>query len=390
VGRASRGKHLSATTLTRVSSPTAFGLRYTAAFGCCLFAGSLIFLYLRDGFWFYLFFWEGGWLRLQGWSTTAGAFWPSTRWMLASLASWTAIWWILGRVTKVRTFAHEHYRSLCFVPVGCAGLLVIGAGLYGSQPHERLTGLLSELDARIAKVGRVGQPRPLQPPFDFVHLDARAIEGMYAQFQPSLREAERTVQTAGRASVEAKLGVEGASVGGSGSRERAETSALKAVELSLERKASELIVGLVRSGQAKTYKDSGAWLVSRLSAPLQVAMTQLDTAARYGHLGPNPLNAQELGRQLQALDGQMKEELNELQGQVVIEGRWRLSKSVGEVRLTHNFYPAEFKGEEVTFEFRLPNETTAVSSSEVVLRVFGTVLSVTGGRIAVRPLAVFY
>ena len=358
--------------------------RFLITYGLLLLSGGVVLMLWRDSFWTYRFLWAYGWLRPRAWVTSASLLSPDIIRASISIVAWVVLGVVLWRAPASRKWLARLFKVASYAVFALPICIMLLIGLYGKERYDFVMSRVGKLREMVSLLGDIGAPRPLVAPFDFVFIDEGRVAEMHVQFVPALREQQRTVQTQGTAGVEAKVGGAAASIGASASQQRAETSQLQAVSPSLHRNASELIVGLAQSGQVRIYKDSGGWIVQKLADPLRAVTQVLESVVEDGNYAGTLPSAEEIAAELKIdrLQSEMKTELSELAGQVVVEGRWQVSRpGDGTVLLEHSFYPEEHKGRDLVFQCVVPATAVGDRSGAVFYRVFGTVVSSESGQI---------
>jgi hypothetical protein len=231
---------------------------------------------------------------------------------------------------------------------------------------------------------------PVRPFPDFAVRDHEAAN--------SPRQQPSGPQTAG-------LDIDGgaAKFGVSCDSRQVETSQLQAIDPAAQRRASDLIRLLSEQDRSSIYKDSGAWPIVRLVQPLQRAMESWKTAWRDG---VDPIFSEtrhsDSKAWVEVLSTEMKEELDNLHGRVVIEGPWRVAGNAsGVMKLEQDFFPeTEPKATTqpaVSSPFPAPivfgvmlKEQPFLTREPRDFGIFGTVLSFDHSHFDIKPLPVFY
>jgi len=341
-----------------------------------------------------LFVWHLGLLQPKKWVTTIQILSPDIFAGLAGIAFWTLPGYYLWRHPLTERVLRASYRTAHVVLASPILVVLLLSGVYGTARYSTLFSSCVQLESVWADLRHVGAARPLEPPFDFLHINEPRIRSLSAQLEPALREEQRKIQVASNASVEGKVNTTVASVGAGGSQQRSETSEMKAVSWSLDRSTSELIVGLSARSQLPVYSDSGAWLIPRMAGPATDAIKAFGAAVRGEAYDSSSLRVIDSAQTKSAdlvkrLLEDMATELQGLKGYLVVDGKWTIDLDGGNGRLEHAFYPDGSK-EGAAFTCSVPAAVLPKGQSLADLRIFATVSSTDGRHIELTPLAVFY
>ncbi len=104
---------------------------------------------------------------------------------------------------------------------------------------------------------------------------------------------------------------------------------------------------------------------------------------------------EEIKKELADLQDKLKTELRDLRGQVVIEGKWRVTRSSSNAQLerpfTNDDTASARQGEPlVVFRCTVPLTAVPAATVELNVRVFGTVVIANAAIVQLAPLAIFY